>query len=91
MLAKRIIFDVVLFISVFIFPWYISFPLAFVGIFIFDNFYEFIITSSIVYSLFAIPGERLISSPIFFSLSVIFFYLSIQFIRGNIILIKNKR
>jgi hypothetical protein len=87
-MAKRIIFDIVLFISVFVFPWWVSISLAFVGIFVFKDFYEFIITDVIIYSLFAIPGERLISSPIFFSLAIIILYVIIQFIRSNIILYK---
>jgi len=83
---KRVIFDIVLFISVFIFPWWISIPLVFIGIFLFSNFYEFIVASVIVYSLYAIEGDRLISSPIFFSLAIIFLYIFIQIIRSNIIL-----
>jgi hypothetical protein len=85
---KRVIFDIILFISVFIFPWWISILLVFVGIFMFNNFYEFIIASVIVYSLYAIEGDRLISSPIFYSLIIITLYIVIQIIRSNIILYK---
>jgi len=85
---KRVIFDSILFISVFIFPWWISIPLIFIGIFLFSNFYEFIVASVIIYSLYAIVGERLISSPIFFSLATIILYIIIQIIRNNIILYK---
>ncbi len=87
-MMKRVIFDIVLFISVFVFPWWISIPLAFVGIFVYKNFYEFIVSGVIIYSLFATPGGRIISSPIFFSLVIIFLYTIIQFIRSNIILYK---
>lgn len=85
---KRVIFDVVLFISVFVFPWWISVLLLFVGIFIFNNFYEFIIASVIIYSLYAIPGDRIISSPVFFSSVLIILYLIIEYIKNNIILYK---
>lgn len=85
---KRIVFDAVLFTSVFVFPWWISVLLLFIGIFIFNNFYEFIIASVIIYSLYAIPGDRIISSPIFFSSVLIILYLIIEYIKNNIILYK---
>lgn len=85
---KRVIFDVILFISVFVLPWWVSALLLFVGIFIFNNFYEFIVSSVIVYSLYSIPSDRLITSPIFFSLTIIILYILIQSIRNNIILYK---
>ena len=85
---KRVIFDIILFISVFIFPWWISIPLFFVGVFLFNDFYEFILASVIIYSLYAVPGDRLISSPIFSSLIIVALYIIIQIIRNNIILYK---
>lgn len=85
---KRVIFDVILFISVFVLPWWVSALLLFVGIFIFNNFYEFIVFSVIVFSLYSIPSDRLITSPIFFSLTIIILYILIQSIRNNIILYK---
>lgn len=85
---KRVVFDVVLFISVFVLPWWISVLLLFIGVFIFNNFYEFIIASVIIYSLYAISGDRIISSPIFFSSVLIILYITIEYIKNNIILYK---
>lgn len=85
-MIKRVIFDVILFISVFIFPWWIIVILIFIGIFVFKNFYEFIITAVIIYSLYALPGNRIISSPVFFSSSIIILFIFIQIIKNNIIL-----
>ena len=85
---KRVIFDAVLFISVFIFPWWISVFLMLAGIFIFNNFYEFIVASIVIYSLHAVPGAMLISSPAFFSLIIIISYIIFQTIKDNIILYK---
>lgn len=85
---KRVIFDLVLFILVFISPWWVSVLLLFIGIFAFDNFYEFIVASVIIYSLYSIPSDRLISSPIFFSSVIIILYIIIQSIQNNIILYK---
>lgn len=85
---KRVIFDSILLISVFVFPWWISALLVFVGIFVFNNFYEFIVAGVIIYSLFSVPGVKFIYSPIFFSSAIIILYIIIQLIRNNIILYK---
>jgi len=85
---KRVIFDIILFVSLLILPWWVSVLLAITGIFIFNNFYEFIFSGVVVYSLFSLPSDRLIASPIFFSLSVVFLYIVVQIIKNNIILYK---
>jgi len=85
---KRIFFDIILFISIFVFPWWVSLFFVFIGIFIFNNFYEFIGAGIIVFALYSFPDDRLISSPVFFSLLLIISYLVLQFIKSNIILYK---
>jgi hypothetical protein len=85
---KRVIFDIVLFLSLFIFPWWISVFLVIVGIFLFDNFYEFIVSGVIFFSLYRAPGDRLISSPIVFALGLVLVFVIIQYIKSNIIFYK---
>jgi hypothetical protein len=85
---KRFIFDLILFISVFVFPWWISLLGVIVGIFIFDDFYEYIVAGFIIFALYSVGGERFISSPIYFSLIIIISYAIIQFIKSYIILYK---
>lgn len=87
---KRVIFDIVLFLSVFILPWWITVPLSIFGIFLFRNFYEFLVVSAIMYALFAIPNRGVISSPIWFPVIVSVIYIVIQVFRSNIILYKNE-
>jgi len=87
-MAKRIIFDVFLLLSVFVLPWWISLLLMFLGIFAFKNFYEFIVANIVVYSLYSIPSPRWISSPLFFFSVVALSYVLIQYIKDNIILYK---
>lgn len=86
---KRIVFDILLFVCVFTLPWWITGVLAFLGIFLFVQFYEFIIVWSIMYSVFAIPSEQLITSPVWFSLSIGLVYVGIQYLRDNMIVYKN--
>jgi len=87
MVIKRIIFDILLFLSIFILPWWITVILIFIGIFIFKNFYEFIGSFVIIYSLYVIPGVKI--SPFWFSLILSIIYISIQAFRNYIILYKN--
>jgi len=86
---KRVIFDIILFISIFIFPWWVGILLLAIGLFVFANFYEFVAGGVLIFSLYAPMGDgRLISSPIFFSALIIFFYAITQIIKSNIIFYK---
>jgi hypothetical protein len=87
-MMKRAIFNIILFISVFTFPWWATVIMLFIGIFTFRNFYEFIFVGAIIYSLYYIPKDNLISSPIFFTSSIVILYWILQFIRNNIFLYK---
>ncbi len=82
---KRGIFDIVLVLLLFILPYWVGIILMFVGIFLFKNFYEFIISGTILYSLYTIPGNNLITSPILFFTIVIIIYIFIQILRHKII------
>lgn len=86
-MIKRVIFDFLLLISIFIFPWWFNLILIFLGIFIFDNFYEFILFSIACYSLYFVPNDSL-SSKIIFPIIIIVSYLIIQFIRKNLFIYK---
>lgn len=85
---RRVIFDLVIFILLFIAPWWVSLILLFVGIFIFNDYYEFIFGLLIIYSVYSIPGKEIYHSPIFFSAVTIVFYVLIQHLKNNIILYK---
>lgn len=87
---KRVIFDIVLFISVFTMPWWLTAVLAFVGIFMFRSFYEFIIAWVAMYALFAIPGTNFISNPVYVSLIIGIVYIGIQYLRSNMIIYNNE-
>jgi len=87
-MIKRVIFDMVLFISIFVFPWWVNAFFMLIGVFYFRNFYEFILVGVIIYSLYSIPGDKLISSPVVFSFAVVILYSIIQYIQSNIILYK---
>jgi hypothetical protein len=85
---KRVIFDFALFFSVLILPWWVSAILLLIGVFIFKKFYEFMVASVIIYSLYSVPKEGIIYSPIFFTLVLIALFILIEYIKERIILYK---
>jgi hypothetical protein len=87
---KRVIFDIILLLSVFILPWWISAVLALIGIFIFHEFYEFLAVGMIIHVLYVVPGPRVISSDIWFPVILVGVYVAIQALRRYIILYKNE-
>jgi hypothetical protein len=87
---KRGIFDLILFLSLFLTPWWVGVFLALGGLFLFKNFYEFFVAGVIFYSLYLIADKGLISLPILFSTFLIFFYFIIQALKQKIILYKNE-
>lgn len=86
---KRGFFDIGLFLALFILPWWVSAFLALIGVFVFKNFYEFIITGIIIYSIYLIPESSFITHPFIFPLIVVIIYFIIQIIRKQIILYNN--
>jgi len=83
---KRIIFDIALFLSIFIMPWWITIPLAIVGLFLFKNFYEFIFIGAMMYAIFRVPSPRIIASPFWYGLIMVILFFGIQKLKKIIIL-----
>ncbi len=87
---KRLLFDSMLFVSVFILPWWITVSLAFIGMFLFKNFYEFLCVSIVMYTLFAVPGDRFITSRVWFPISISLLYIGLQAFRSRMIVYNNE-
>ncbi len=87
---KRIFFDIILFLFIFLLPWWLTVFLAILGLFIFKNFYEFIATIIIIYVLSSIPDNSLFSYSTLIYLIIIVFYFIAQFLKNHIILYNNK-
>ena len=87
---NRVVFDILLFLCLFTMPWWLTGVLALIGIFVWKQFYEFIFVWVIMYSLFAVPDTRFISSPIWYSLIVGVVYVGIQTLRRNMAIYKNE-
>jgi hypothetical protein len=88
---KRLIFDIAVFVSVFTLPWWLTFILVVVGIFMFAHFYEFIVAGSIVYALHATIGSAtFLSSPVWFAVVITGMYIAIQILRQYIIVYQSQ-
>lgn len=88
LMRNRVVFDVALFVLAFLAPWWLVAILAIVGLFLFRDFYEFIIISAIFYSLYLINLDKFIASPVFFVFIVFLIYLVSQIAKNYIILYK---
>ncbi len=86
---KRFGFDFLLFVSIFALPWWLTALLALVGLFLFKNFYEFLVTGAIVFSLFSEGTMQFISSRLWFPLLLGAIFIGVQILRNNIILYRN--
>lgn len=87
---KRVIFDVFLTLSLFTMPWLVTLILVFVGIFVFKQYYEFIVTWVIMFFLFAIPGDRQITHETLVFVTIGVVYVGIQTLKRYMILYKNE-
>lgn len=87
---KRIIFDLALFLSLFILPWWITALFAFFGMFLFKQFYEFLVVSLIIYSIFSYPSDRVVASSLWYPLIICGIFIVIQYIKSRMILYKNE-
>lgn len=64
---KRVFFVVILFLLTFIFPWWVSLTLAFLGAFYFDNFYEMVLVGFVLDTLYGVP-DYFFEFPFFFAI-----------------------
>lgn len=88
---KRIIFDLVIFFSIFLLPWWVASILACAGLFLFNHFYEFFAIGVALFALYT-PAHSVsfLSSPLWFSVFVSLFYIGIGYVKQHIILYNNE-
>jgi hypothetical protein len=87
---KRLLFDVVLVLSIFILPWWVTLFLAIIGLFIFENFYEFFVSSIATHIISTVRSDYIFDKSFIVYLLIFSFYMLVQYIRRHIILYKNK-
>lgn len=85
---NRVIFDIFLFLSVFLLPWWVVLVLSLVGIFIFDQYYESVVAMILLQVLYSGLSSRVISSTFYYPLIVISVYYLLTIVKKSIF-IKN--
>ncbi len=87
---KRVIYDIIFFLSLFALPFWISIILAILGIFLFNLYYEFIIGFLVWYSVFGLHRNLMImGSPFLLPLVLILSFFVLSVIKRYIIIYKN--
>ena len=74
---NRIIINILIFLSIAFFPWWISLFLAILGLFLFDSFYEIFLFALIVDSFFYVPRSMFFNFHFvtFFAVLLLFFVM----------------
>ncbi len=87
---KRLFYDVLLLILVFTMPWWVSLLFSIIGLLIFSKYYEFLVSSIIINTLSSPVGNYTLGKPFIIYLSIVIFYLTIEYLRSYIYLYKNE-
>jgi hypothetical protein len=86
--VKRVIFDLLLLISLFTLPWWVTVVVATGALFVFTEFYEFIVIGIVMFTVYRTPSPMLLASPVWFSFIVAIVYGGAQMLRRYIIIYK---
>ncbi|MEA3399467.1 MAG: hypothetical protein U9R00_03090 [Patescibacteria group bacterium] len=78
----RVIFDIVLFISIFIFPWWLTVLIALLGLFAFKDYYEFVGAGAIMHAIFRF------FPALYLGIGLVAFFFLIQELKKRLILYK---
>lgn len=84
-MKKRIIIDVILLVSVFVFPWWLSFFGAVVLMLFFEKFIELIAVGFILDSLYGFPHGGFFGFQYFLTTVMIFLFFIFRFLKSKMI------
>ena len=80
---KRITIDIILFLSLFIMPWWVSYAIAIVGIFFFADFYEIIALGFIIDIVYGTPNTLFFGIQFANTLSAVLLFAAVTFIKNR--------
>jgi|GEM_PF-1266785 len=87
---KRIVLDFVIILSIFILPWWISLPLIFIGLLVFEKYYEFFLYFIIFYNIHLIFVFKDNLNPIIFTILICALYFGFNYLKKFMIISKGK-
>jgi len=71
--SKRVVFSIFLFLSIFVFPWWVTIAFSIFGIFLFGYFYEALIVGVFIDTLYGgTSGKFLSDYPATIGISILF-------------------
>jgi len=89
MVVKRAIYDIFLFLGLFLLPWYMGLFFVFLGIFLFINFYEFIFWILLFFSIYGYESSKIISNELFLAIIIIIVFFVLNKLKDFIIFYHN--
>lgn len=85
---NRVFYDVTVFLSIFLLPWWVTAILCLIGIFLFKNFYEFIFAFMLTYSVYGVGQSGFLSSKLYLPAILIVTYTILFIFKNQIIFYK---
>ncbi|MFC1720851.1 hypothetical protein ACFL0K_01210 [Patescibacteria group bacterium] len=83
-ILKRIIADLILLLSVLFMPWWLTVILAFVLVFYFKSYYEFIIAGVLTDALYGVPQDWLFDLTLMYTSFSIVIFIFIQWLKTRL-------
>lgn len=83
---KRIITGIFIFLCIFWAPWWVTILIASAGVFVFNNYIEFIFTGLIMYSIYGVGSMGILGSTLYLPVILVGIYLIFSFIKKYIII-----
>lgn len=83
-MVKRVIADIVLFASIFWFPWYVTAGLGIVGIILFRRYWEGVVAAVFLDALYSIPDAKIYGHFGIFTASSVVLMLIMENIKTKI-------
>lgn len=82
---KRIVLDICILLSIFLLPWWITLFLSAVGMFLYENFYEFIIAFLFVYAVYGFGSTGVLGSKVYLPLILFVIFIAFSFVKKQFI------
>lgn len=82
---NRVLYDLAIFLSIFLLPWWVTAILCLIGIFLFKNFYEFIFAFMLTYSVYGIGQSGVLSSKLYLPVILTIIYTILFIFKNQII------
>jgi hypothetical protein len=84
LVGARAVSFAILLLSIFFAPWWFSFLLYVIGLFLFERFYEGVLALSLMDLLYGIPEGKFYGFPLVATLFAVIFYYAVFWVKGRL-------